>query len=55
MDITVESGIGLVRLTALKCIHIRDVEINLVLATTISAADRHIRLMSLRLSLGVCP
>ena len=53
MDITIESGIGLMRLAALKSIHIRDVEINLVhCATTVSASDCHICLMCWLLSLG---
>ena len=56
MDITIESGIGLMRrLATLKSVHIRNVEINLVLATTISASDRHISLMRLRLCLGARP
>ena len=56
MDITIESGIGLMRLAALKNIHIRNVEINLVqCAATVSASDRHIRLISLRLRLGASP
>ena len=55
MDITIKSGIGLMRLVAFKSIRIRNFEINLVLATTISALDRHISLIGLRLSLGACP
>ena len=49
MDITIKSGNGLMRrLAALKNVHIPNVEINLVLVTTISASDRHINSMRLR-------
>ena len=43
------------RLVTLKSVHIRNVEINLVLATTISASDRHISLMRLRSRVGARP
>ena len=43
------------RLAALKCIHIRNVEINRVLATTISASNRHISSMNLRSRVGARP
>ena len=55
MDITIESGTGHMRLATLKSIHIRNVEINLVLATTISASDPHISLMKLRSRVGARP
>ena len=53
MDITIESGIRLMRLGALESIQIQDVEVNLVHSSiTVSASDHHICLMGLRLSLG---